>query len=179
MKVINFFGGPGCGKSTTAAYVFSQLKIQGFGCQYINEYAKDCVYQQRYSLLQNDQLYILAKQNHKLKMLEIGAKIDFAIVDSPLLLSNIYGEYNSSVPNSFYQVALDYFRSYDNVNFFIERNEKFQANNRIHDKETSIKIDQKIKNYLVQHNIAFEDIRSNQNIISQLKESVQLREFFS
>jgi hypothetical protein len=58
-------------------------------------------------------------------MLEIGAKIDFAIVDSPLLLSNIYGEYNSSVPNSFYQVALDYFRSYDNVNFFIERNEKF------------------------------------------------------
>ena len=32
MKIINFFGGPGCGKSTTAAYVFSQLKIQGFGC---------------------------------------------------------------------------------------------------------------------------------------------------
>lgn len=178
MKVINFFGGPGCGKSTTAAYVFSKLKIHGFGCQYVNEYAKDCVYQQRYSLLQNDQLYILAKQNHKLKMLEIGAKIDFAIVDSPLLLSNIYGDYNSSVQKSFYQLALDYFNSYDNVNFFIERNHRFENNNRIHNYEESIKIDDKIKSYLVQNNIAFEDISSSQDIIKQIKESVQLREFF-
>lgn len=179
MKIINFFGGPGSGKSTTAAYVFSQFKMRGFGCQYVNEYAKDCVYQQRFALLQKDQLYILAKQNHKLKMLEIGAKIDFAIVDSPLLLSNIYGHYNNSVPQSFYKLVLDYFNSYDNVNFFIERNSKFEANNRIHNQEESIKIDNYIKQYLVENNIAFEDIVASKNVFAQLKESVQLREFFN
>lgn len=179
MKVINFFGGPSSGKSTTAAYVFSQLKICGFACQYINQYAKDCVYEQRYSLLENDQLYILAKQNHKLKMLEIGAKIDFAIVDSPLLLSNIYGNYNKSIPDSFEKLTLDYFHSYDNVNFFIERNKKFESNNRIHNLEQSLKIDSYIKNYLVANNIAFQDIVASQNIITQLKESVQLRHFFN
>jgi dephospho-CoA kinase len=69
MNVINFFGGPSCGKSTIAAYVFSQLKIKNYSCEYVNEYAKDCVYEGRSTVLLNDQLYVLAKQNHKLKML--------------------------------------------------------------------------------------------------------------
>lgn len=179
MKVINFFGGPGSGKSTTAAYVFSKLKIQGFSCQFINQYAKDCVYQHRYQLLQHDQLYILAKQNHKLKMLEIGGKIDFAIVDSPLLLSNIYGNYNKSIPQSFYQLTLDYFNSYDNVNFFITRGDKFQNNNRIHDLQESQYLDDQIKNYLVINNIMFEDIYASDNIINQLKNTLQLREYLN
>lgn len=179
MKVINFFGGPGSGKSTTAAYVFSQLKIQGYSCQYINQYAKDCVYQKRFQLLKHDQLYILAKQNHKLKMLEIGGQIDFAIVDSPLLLSNIYGEYNQSIPKSFYQLALDYFHCYNNLNFFIQRNQKFESNNRIHNYEQSLKIDNQIKQYLVSNNIFFEDIKASKNVINQLKESMQLKHFFS
>jgi adenylate kinase family enzyme len=32
MKVINFFGGPGSGKSTAAATIFSQLKINNISC---------------------------------------------------------------------------------------------------------------------------------------------------
>lgn len=36
MIVINFFAGPSSGKSTTAAYVFSQLKLNGISCEYIN-----------------------------------------------------------------------------------------------------------------------------------------------
>lgn len=32
MKIINLFGGPGSGKSTTAAFIFSQLKINNISC---------------------------------------------------------------------------------------------------------------------------------------------------
>jgi adenylate kinase family enzyme len=39
-KVINLFGGPGCGKSTLAARIFSILKLKDISCELINEYAK-------------------------------------------------------------------------------------------------------------------------------------------
>ena len=39
--VINLFGGPGCGKSTGAAYVFSKLKMLGVNAELTSEYAKD------------------------------------------------------------------------------------------------------------------------------------------
>lgn len=179
MKVINFFGGPSCGKSTTAAYLFSQLKIANHSCQYVNEYAKQCVYENRQLLLRNDQLYVLAKQNHKLLMLKLGGNIQFAIVDSPLLLSNIYGEYNSSVPKSFQQLTLDYFNQYENINFFIERNVNFQSSNRIHNREQSQLIDKYIKEYLVKNNIIFQEIYSKYDIIQQLKKSIQLRQILN
>lgn len=176
MNVINFFGGPSCGKSTIAAYVFSQLKIKNYSCEYVNEYAKDCVYEGRNTVLLNDQLYVLAKQNHKLKMLQLGKQIDFAIVDSPLLLSNVYGKINNSVPNSFYNLTLDYFKSYNNINFFVQRKHNFQDKNRIHNEQQSIKIDDYIKDYLVENNILFEDLNTSKDVISQLKESIQLRQ---
>lgn len=40
-KVINLFGGPGCGKSTGAAYIFSLLKMKGMNVELVTEFAKD------------------------------------------------------------------------------------------------------------------------------------------
>lgn len=39
--VINLFGAPGSGKSSGAAYIFSQLKKLGIDCELVTEYAKD------------------------------------------------------------------------------------------------------------------------------------------
>ena len=44
-KVINLFGASGCGKSTGAAYIFSQLKLHGISCELVPEYAKDKVWE--------------------------------------------------------------------------------------------------------------------------------------
>lgn len=41
MLVINLFGGPSTGKSTTAAEIFVYLKKKKINCEYITEYAKD------------------------------------------------------------------------------------------------------------------------------------------
>ena len=40
MIVVNLFGGPGCGKSTTAAWLFNQLKERGINCEYVTEFPK-------------------------------------------------------------------------------------------------------------------------------------------
>ena len=65
MYVINLFGGPSTGKSTLAALLFGTLKSKyDLNCEYVNEYAKDLVYEKRNQILLKDQLYIFAKQNH-------------------------------------------------------------------------------------------------------------------
>lgn len=41
MILINLFGAPGTGKSTGAAYIFSQLKMKGINAELVTEFAKD------------------------------------------------------------------------------------------------------------------------------------------
>ena len=86
MKVINLFGGPGSGKSTTAAALFSNLKRLDFKCELVTEYAKDVEYEGRSNIFE-DQLYITAKQNRRLKRLQdYHISLDYAITDCSLLL---------------------------------------------------------------------------------------------
>ena len=43
MIVVNLFAGPGSGKSTTCAGLFSKLKLAGIYCEMVLEYAKELV----------------------------------------------------------------------------------------------------------------------------------------
>lgn len=85
--VVNLYGGPGTGKSTSAAAIFAALKMQGRNAELATEYAKDIVWEGRDYLL-SDQLYIFAKQNRKLERLY--GKVEVVVSDSPLLLSYHY-----------------------------------------------------------------------------------------
>ena len=58
------------------------MKSRGYKVELVTEFAKDLVYQESYFRLK-DQLMIFARQNHKLWVLK--DKVDYAIVDSPLL----------------------------------------------------------------------------------------------
>ena len=87
MIVINFFGGPNSGKSTQAAGLFYKMKLEGYSVEHVNEYAKMCVWENRMEMLE-DQLYVMAKQNRRVKRLE--GKVGYAVTDSPILLSSIY-----------------------------------------------------------------------------------------
>ena len=115
MIVINLFGGPGAGKSTTAAGVFFMMKNAGMKVEFVTEYAKDIVWAGRQKEL-DDQFYIFAKQHHRLHNL-LG-KVDFVVTDSPLLLTSVYGEF---MPPSFHMLVRDLFMKYDNRSVFIER----------------------------------------------------------
>lgn len=133
MHIINFFGGPSTGKSTLATGLFSLLKTKyNLRVEYVHEYAKDLVYEQRENILKNDQLYVFAKQNHMLKMIELSNQIDIIINDSPILLSSIFGNHNKSITKKFNEFIIETFNSYNNINFFIKRNDLyFQSYGRV------------------------------------------------
>ena len=82
MKVINLWGGPCSGKTTTAAGLFHKMKMQGLNVALVQEYAQEAIWEQRQALL-DDQIYIFAKQQRRLSRFE-GHGLDWVITDSPL-----------------------------------------------------------------------------------------------
>ena len=88
-KIICLYGGPGSGKSTTAAGLFHELKMQGFNCEMNREYIKDWVWEGR-KPDEGDQTYFFAKQSRKERIL-IRNGLDYIITDSPLILTHFYG----------------------------------------------------------------------------------------
>ena len=155
MKVINLFGAPCTGKSTTASGLFYQCKVAGKKCELVSEYAKQLSFDERYNTLA-DQVYILAKQNHKLEMLR--GKVDFAITDSPLPLGILYQkpEYYSH----YEPLLLEIFNSYDNINFLLTSSKGlgYQQYGRNQTEEEAKQIQDDLIKLLLRTKIPFEII---------------------
>ena len=89
---INIIGSPCSGKSTVAANLFAELKKLGTEAELITEYAKDCVWENSIDTLE-DQIFVFGNQFHRQK--RIDGKVQFAVNDSPFLLSSIYNKMDS------------------------------------------------------------------------------------
>ena len=129
------YGGPGVGKSTTAAGLFYLMKTNDYNVELVTEVAKDYTWENREQCLE-DQLYIFAKQNHRLERLK--TKVDYVIVDSPLLLGILYTPIDYY--NNYNNIVTDVFNSYDNLNFYINRIKKYQPIGRNQTEEQSNEI---------------------------------------
>jgi hypothetical protein len=138
--VINFFAGPGAGKSTTAAGVFHALKKLGKSVELVTEYAKDRVWEEHHSVF-TDQLYLTAKQNRRLARLK--DKVDYIVTDSPLLLGQYYSNEEDRIPVRF--ITDWVFNKYDNLNFFIKRTKPYDTKGRNESYEEALKADEGIK----------------------------------
>lgn len=146
MKVINFFGGPGCGKSTTASWLFHQLKTyNGYGlrCEYVTEFAKDLTYEENYKAL-SCQEYVFGNQLWRMKRLK--GKTDVVITDSPLLLSIFYDDRQLE---PFENVVLTNFDDFENINIFLERPSEYKEDGRNESEYEAKEIDKNIIRYFM------------------------------
>lgn len=158
MKLINIFGAPGAGKSTTSAGLFRIMKLKKYNVELVTEVAKDLVWEKREQCLK-DQLYISALQNHRLERLR--DKVDYAITDSPLLLSLIY------VPDNYYgyysYLMKEIFNSYDNYNFYLKRVKSYSKVGRLQNEKQSNKIGSQIYDYMYVNKIDFQVIDGDED----------------
>jgi hypothetical protein len=86
-RVINLYGGPGTGKSTSAALLFGMLKMAGENAELVREYVKEWAWEGRRPG-EFDQLYFMGKQMRKESMLY--GKVDWIVTDSPVMLGVYY-----------------------------------------------------------------------------------------
>ncbi len=87
--IINILGGPGVGKSTIAAKVFSMLKEQGKEAEYVSEYVKGWAWEKR-TPVNYDQFYFFAKQARR--EYPYFGKVDVIVSDAPVLLTSYYAQ---------------------------------------------------------------------------------------
>jgi len=169
MKVINIFAGPGSGKSTTAAGLFYQLKTMNKKVEYVSEYAKDLIYENRFERL-NDQLYMLAEQHHRLYRLK--GKVDYVICDGSFLFSYIHYSKNTIYPKKlFKQLVLDIFNQYDNTNYFLDRKDiVYQTYGRKEDFTSAMHLDKKLLKLFKSKQIKYKKISSKKAIKHILKD---------
>jgi len=118
LTVINFFAGPSVGKSTIAPALYVKMKKKGMKVEFVHEFAKDCVWESMTHIF-TEQDYIFGQQHRMIRRL-IRHDIDYAVVDSSILLGLLYMP--EWFPKSFEPFLLDVFHSYNNINIFLERN---------------------------------------------------------
>jgi tRNA uridine 5-carbamoylmethylation protein Kti12 len=140
--VVNFFAGPGAGKSTAAAHLFYLLKTHGVDCEMAREYAKDLVWEEQHYNLSHGH-YVTAVQIHRIELL-LG-KVDVIITDSPILLAL---PYIKDLDPSFEQYAYHRHVAMNNMNIFISRAKKYNPNGRNETLDEAILKDAQIKNIL-------------------------------
>jgi deoxyadenosine/deoxycytidine kinase len=127
-KVVNLFGPSGVGKSSGAAYIFSQLKMNGISCELVPEYAKDKVWENNEEIFKpENQVYIFGKQFYRISRLI--DKVEYIITDSPILLSNVYNK-STVLKKHFEDAVRDCHNSLNNINYIITRVKPFDPNGR-------------------------------------------------
>lgn len=147
-KYINIYGGPGAGKSTTAAAVFVEMKQRRQSVELVTEVAKDFVWENRSTTLAI-QPYVTIKQFRNLYRLK--GKVDYVISDSPVLLGCVYADlYAPDLPKSYHQFIQDLHTQELNpsINIMLMRTFKYDTTGRYQTEEQAKDIDLRILHYL-------------------------------
>jgi len=165
--IINFFGGPGIGKSTQANGLFTEMKKNHMNVEITYEFPKLVCWEENFSAIK-DQFYITANQHRNISRLH--GKVSYIIVDSPIILGLVYKDrysVNPEYPAIFYDDSFDYFvmnlfKKYESLNILLKRdNDVFDETGRFQGLNESYKIDTEIKEMLVKNDIPFIEFEVN------------------
>lgn len=160
--LINLYGGPSIGKSTTAAGVFHKLKLEGINCELALEWAKEKVWEGSEHVLSN-QLYVFGKQYHRISRL-LG-KVDIIICDSPLLNSVLYYQDRNPYFNDL--VAFEHSRL-NNFDVLLQRVKPYNPAGRLQNEEEAIELDGKIQTILGWANSRYRSMPADNDAVDKI-----------
>lgn len=145
---ICLFSGPGCGKSTLATWLFSQIKMQRptIKVELVSEYIKDWAWDKRVPKSW-DQFYVFAKQlNREDKVLRHDVHV---ITDSPLLMQLGYIERGGSVfAEECLSACRKFEEKYPSVNILLERVVEYVPEGRYENLQQAKEMDERITQLL-------------------------------
>jgi len=175
-NIINFYGGPGAGKSTSAAYFYYLLKTAGANVELVREYVKDWAWDNR-KISTYDQIYFLGKQVRRESMLY--DKVDWIVTDSPIMM-NLYYAHKYCTPNlaegvrssvlAFYRQAMD--DGHQHHHIMLHRNFSYAAEGRYQTEAEARAMDQEIKFILQGLKISLKESTSDESELHKIYETI-------
>ena len=168
MILVNLYGGPGSGKSTGAAYIFSKLKMAGVNAELVTEFAKDKVWEESKAVFEN-QAYIFGKQYFRIS--RCANKVDVVVTDSPLLLSIIYNK-DEVLGESFNNVVANVADSFASLDYIIKRVKPYNPIGRFQTESESNEITDEIKRLLERQSIVYAEVPGNTEGYDEIVETV-------
>lgn len=159
---VQLYAGPGTGKSTTAAGVFSKLKQQDIDCELISEYAKQLVWEESFPKMLN-QIYIFGKQHKRHHILD--GKVDVVVTDSPFPLGLIYDEGRTEFLK---ELCMSEYNKLHNINIFINRKKKYNPNGRVQTLDQAIQKDNEVRSFLEENGIHYITLDGDETLIDQV-----------
>lgn len=159
--IVNYFAGPGTGKSTTCAGTFSRLKLLGVNCEMALEYAKEVVWSGDLNKFDN-QVYIFAKQYHRI--FRLLGKVDVILTDCPILMSLVYsvGEENKILR----ELVLSKYIPMNNLDIFLKRTKGYNPKGRLQTFDKAKKLDSEILQVLQDYSGGFHSFDGNEHAVS-------------
>ncbi len=145
---INFYGGPGTGKSTMAAAVFSELKNSGINAELVTEYAKRKVWEESFKVFEC-QLYVSAKQIYN--MFVVSKHVDVIVTDSPLIMAIAYSNSDKHMEG----ILKREYKKYNNIDIFLNRVKAYNPKGRMQTEKEAQQKDREIKKLLNKNKIKY------------------------
>jgi thymidylate kinase len=164
--IVNLMSGPGVGKSTMCAEVFTLLKKRGIETEMALEYAKDVVWEESYKKLDN-QIYIFGKQHYR--VWRLNGKVQVVITDSPLLNSIIYDKTNNQLLKD---LVIYEFKKMNTLNFYIDREVDYNPNGRMQTLEQALQVDQNYLQLLDTNQIGYTSIPKGEPGVNIIVEQI-------
>lgn len=151
-KILNLYGGPGSGKSTSAAYLYHQMKCQHINAELVREYVKEWAWEAR-KFSMYDQIYFLGKQCRKESMLY--GKVDWIITDSPVMMVVYYAQKycSQAVSEGVRAATLALYRQaaedgHEHHHVLLSRNVPYQSEGRYQSEAQALEMDDEISHML-------------------------------
>lgn len=167
--IVNLYGGPGTGKSSGAAYIFSKLKMSGVDAEYVSEFAKDKVWEGNQEVFKC-QFYITGKQTYRIA--RCFGKVDVIVTDSPIRLGKIYADLIGRTKLGLACIEeADQYRG-NTIEIFLERVKPYNPNGRNQAEEESKEIDKTIRNMLDEQGVPYAVMRGDESGYDQAFEHV-------